>query len=39
MKRIGPEQMDDLASARVTYIPPGTVLWRTRRGMLLAIAD
>jgi hypothetical protein len=35
----GGAQVTDLAAARVNHIPPGTMLWRTKSGVLMAIAD
>ena len=35
----GGAQVTDMAAARVNHIPPGTVLWRTKSGVLMAIAD
>lgn len=35
----GGAQVTDLAAHRVTHIPAGTILWRAKSGVLMAIAD
>jgi hypothetical protein len=35
----GGAQVTDLAAANVNHIPPGSVLWKTKSGLLMAIAD